>query len=65
MLEPQWQTETETETERHTDTLLLQPFNDLLVRLVDALGLVVFDHRLVQPVLERPDVARQRRVVVL
>ena len=45
-------------------SLLLEPLDDLLVRFVDALRLVVLDHCLVQAVLQRPDIARQRRVVV-
>ena len=42
------------------DALLLQPLDDLVVRLADRLRLVVLDHRLVQPVLERADLAHQR-----
>lgn len=46
------------------DSFLLEPLDDLLVRLVDALRLVILDHGLVQPVFQCPDVARERRVVV-
>mmetsp|Transcript_35768 Transcript_35768/g.87983 ORF Transcript_35768/g.87983 Transcript_35768/m.87983 type:complete len:213 (-) Transcript_35768:451-1089(-) len=46
------------------DALLLEPFHDLLVRLPDALGLVVLNHSLVKPVLEGADVACEGRVVV-
>ena len=37
------------------EPLLLQALDDLLVRLADGLGLVVLDHRLVQPVLQVAD----------
>ena len=46
------------------DSFLLEPLDDLLVRLVDTLRLVVLDHGLVQPVFQCPDVAREGRVVV-
>jgi hypothetical protein len=48
-----------THTHTHTNetySLLLEPLHNLLVRFVDALRLVVLDHCLVKPVLQRSDV---------
>ena len=35
----------------------LEPLDNLLVRLADALRLIVLDHRLVKPVLQHADLA--------
>ena len=47
------------------DPLLLEALHDLLVGAADALRFVVLDHRLVQPVLERADLARHGRVALV
>mmetsp|Transcript_26634 Transcript_26634/g.58383 ORF Transcript_26634/g.58383 Transcript_26634/m.58383 type:complete len:264 (-) Transcript_26634:320-1111(-) len=42
------------------DPLVLEPLDDLVVGLADGLRLVELDHGLVEPVLERPDLAQLR-----
>mmetsp|Transcript_7264 Transcript_7264/g.19015 ORF Transcript_7264/g.19015 Transcript_7264/m.19015 type:complete len:271 (+) Transcript_7264:1106-1918(+) len=42
------------------DALLLEPLDNLVVRLTDRLCLIVFDHCLVEPILECADLAHER-----
>mmetsp|Transcript_10676 Transcript_10676/g.24867 ORF Transcript_10676/g.24867 Transcript_10676/m.24867 type:complete len:279 (-) Transcript_10676:30-866(-) len=48
-----------------TNALLFEPLHDLFVRFTDGLRLVVFDHGLIQPVLQHADATRQGRILLV